>query len=177
MPITANAILYPSAKLMDLINVTGMGFTLKLLLSGKLKKIIENSRSTGLQFYRSDLIYKNDIVEDYWVLNSFEIDMDFVDIKKSNFVLRKRKDGGGTYLSDVNFTTLDGFTDKINIDNLEGKLYLNKIEIKDQVKSHFFTLLNVEGGAKYVGVLKIGTYSEDIDVVHKSSSGGQFISN
>lgn len=149
-PITANAILYPSSKLTDLISVTGMGFTRKLLVSDKLKGIIRETRSSGLDFYPSPLIHKNELINSYWVLNSFEIDMEFVDIEKSKVVWRKRKEGGGTYLTDINFASIDEFTKKIEEDGLEGALYLNKIEIKENIDADFFTLLHVEGGVKYV---------------------------
>jgi hypothetical protein len=127
-PITSNAILYPSSKCTDLINVTGMGFTGKLLLSGKLRKHITERRSNGFHFYASNLVYKNEEISDYWVLNSFKIDMIFVDIEQSNTVWRKRKAEGGTYLSDIKFHSVDEFLSKIKDDNLEGKLYLNKIK-------------------------------------------------
>ncbi|WP_296151644.1 DUF1629 domain-containing protein [uncultured Flavobacterium sp.] len=149
-PITANAILHPKSKLTDLISVTGMGFTRKLLISGLLKTILENNRGTGLQFFQSNLIYKNEEIEHYWILNSFEIDMNLIDIQKSNFVWRKRKEEGGTYLLDVKFNSLDEFCKKIVNDNLEGKLYINKLAIKEQASVNFFTLLNVEGAVKYI---------------------------
>ena len=160
-PITANAILYASSNLTDLISVTGMGFTRKMLVSGKLKKIIQESRRNGIEFYPSHLVYKNEVIEDYWVSNSFEIDMDFIDIKKSNIVWRKRKQEGGTFLSDIKFDSLDEFITKIEEENLEGKLYLNKIEIKEEVDTDFFTLLNVEGGVKYVVSEKLKKEIED----------------
>ena len=73
-PITANAVLFPSSKLTDLISIDGMGFTKKLLLSGKLKKCILEKRNKGLQFFSSNLIQKNEEIKDYWLLNSFEIE-------------------------------------------------------------------------------------------------------
>ena len=57
-PITANAVLHDRSKITDLINVSGMGFTNKLLVSEKLKGIFESYRKTGLQFFKSNLIYK-----------------------------------------------------------------------------------------------------------------------
>lgn len=160
-PITANAILNPKSKLTDLISVTGMGFTKKLLVSGKLKEILKHNKNNGLQFYPSDLIYKNEIINDYWILNSFEIDMSFINIEKSNFVWRKKKEEGGTYLIDIKFNSLNEFIKKIEDDNLEGKLYLNKIAIKEEIKENFFTLLHVEGGVKYIASEKLKKEIED----------------
>jgi hypothetical protein len=160
-PITANAVLYSSSKLTDLISISGMGFTRKLLLSGRLKKILERNSVGGLQFFQSNLIYKNEEINDYWILNSFDINMHFIDIQSSNFVWRKRKEVGGTYLAEVNFNSLDEFIRKIIDDNLEGKLYINKIKIHEGVTEDFFTLLNVEGGVKYIVSEKLKQEIED----------------
>lgn len=160
-PITANAVLHPKSKLTDLISATGMGFTRKLLMSETLKTILEANRKTGLQFFKSSVIYNGFVIEDYWILNVYEIDMNFVDVEKSNFVWRKRKEEGGTYLSDVKFNTLDEFAKKISEENLEGKLYLNRITIKEGIKEDFFTLLDVEGGAKYIVSEKLKKEIED----------------
>lgn len=160
-PITANAILNPKSKLTDLISVTGMGFTRKLLMSETLKAILEANRKTGLQFFKSSIIYDGFVIEDYWILNVYEIDMDLIDVEKSNFVWRKRKEEGGTYLSHVKFNSLDEFAKKISEDKLEGKLYLNKIIIKEGTKEDFFTLLDVEGGVKYIVSEKLKKEIED----------------
>lgn len=158
-PITANAILYPSSKPTDLISATGMGFTRKLLVSDKLKEIIRESRAGGVDFYPSPLIHKNEYINGYWVVNSFEIDMAFVDIEKSKVVCRKEEDG--TYLVDVSFTSVDEFIRKIEAEGLEGKLYLDSIEIKKNVNADFFTLLYVAGGVKYIVSEKLKKEIED----------------
>lgn len=162
-PIVANAILYPKAKVTDLISVVSMGFTLKLLMSGKLKSIFEKSRKSGLQFFKSDIIHKGDIISDYWILNAYEVDMQFVDYEKSEIVSIKPKLDGGTYLFTEEIKTLKEF----NIKKQEaeefnpGSLYINKIHLIENIDQDLFVLLHVEGGAKYVVSEKLKNEIED----------------
>lgn len=151
-PIVANAIIYARAKITDLISVIGMGFTLKLLMSGKLKLILENYRKTGLQFFKSDIIYKENTISDYWILNAYEVDMQFVDYEKSEIVFRKRKLEGGTYLQVEDINTLEEFDRRQNEikDSNPGSIFIKKIHLIENVNQDFFVLLHVEGGAKYV---------------------------
>lgn len=151
-PIVANAILSPKAKITDLISVVSMGFTLKLLISGKLKSILENSRETGLQFFKSDIIHKGNAISDYWILNAYEVDMPLVDYKKSEIVSIKSKQDGGTYLVVEDINTLEEFNRKQNEvkDLYFGRIYIKKIHLIEKVNQDFFVLLHVEGGAKYV---------------------------
>ncbi|AWK02926.1 hypothetical protein HYN56_01320 [Flavobacterium crocinum] len=149
-PITANAILHDKSKLTDLISSNGMGFTLKLLISGKLKKILDNSRKTGLQFFKSPVILNNYLIDDYWILNMYEVDMNVIDLERSIIIQRIRKPEGGTTLIDVKFDSLENFTSEIREKELEGELYFKNIKIKENVNEDFFSLRYVEGGAKYV---------------------------
>ena len=149
-PIIANAVLHPSSKLTDLISITGIGFTKKLLVSGRLKSILESKRSSGVQFFRDPVSYKGNLIDDYWILNIYEIDMNLVDIKNSEVLHRKRKEEGGTFLVKVDFDRIDEFLKMIEINNLEGDLFLNRFKIRDESNEDFFVLLNVWGGAKYI---------------------------
>ncbi|RWW98775.1 imm11 family protein [Flavobacterium cerinum] len=151
-PIIANAILYPKAKITDLISVVSMGFTLKLLISGKLKSILENYRKTGLQFFKSDIIHKGNFISDYWILNAYEIDMQFIDYKRSEIVSRKRKSEGGTFLVTEDINTFEEFNRKQNEikDSDPGSMFIKKIHLIENIDQDFFILLHVEGAVKYV---------------------------
>lgn len=161
-PITANAILHPKAAVTDLISVVGMGFTLKPLISGKLKNILNNNRDSGLQFFSSPVIYRNISLEDYWTLNFFETNMEYIDFGKSNVIISKRRIGGGTHQSSIKIHDLSHFKRLLEEDNLEGKLYVNKIVLNNLVSRDFFLLRNVEGGAKYVVSEKLKYEMEDV---------------
>jgi len=160
-PITANAVLFDKSKLTDLIYVVGMGFTKKLLVSTRLKLLIEGYRKTGLQFFASDILYKGQCVKDYWVLNVYEINMELIDFNKSTFASRQSKHGGGTYLENVDIKSLDDFNEKLKQEENYEQLFLHKIKIVENTNQDFFTLLHVEGGVKYVVSEKLKKEIED----------------
>lgn len=151
-PIVANAILSSKAKITDLISAVPMGFTLKLLISSKLRSVLENYRKTGLQFFKSDIIHKRKIISDYWILNAYEVDMQFVDYKKSEIVSIQSKPGGGTYLVVEDINTFEEFNKRQNEvkDLYFGRTYIKKIHLIENVNEDFFVLLHVEGAAKYI---------------------------
>lgn len=149
-PITANAILYASSKVTDLIDVGAMGFAKKLLVSGKLKEIINKHRSSGLQFFRSGVYKKNDFIEDFWILNVFEINMEMIDFKNSQIFKTKNV---FNKISQININNISEYNNiKKNIDK-EGYPYgllIEKLKISFDQYLDFFALIHVEGGAKYI---------------------------
>ena len=90
-PITSNAILYDSSKTTDLINVSSIGFHLKLLISGELKKIIEKYTKEKCQFFQAPIILKKKLISDYFLVHPYKFDFKYVDFEKTSFVLKKRK--------------------------------------------------------------------------------------
>jgi hypothetical protein len=112
VPITANAILHAQSKQTDLINANAsMGFSSKLLISGKLKKIIENYRKSGMQFFNSPVIQNNIFVEDYWILNMFEFNNEYIDFSKSEVIQNKKSED-----YNVSYKT---FKEKLYFENFE----------------------------------------------------------
>lgn len=148
-PIVANAILSPKAKLTDLISVVGMGFTRKLLLSDKLKEILEKS-GPDIQFFRDPLIYKGNIYKDYWILNAFNIGMEFLDYCESEVYMTENV---FNKVKKLELSSYDDFLKHKMLIETEGYpkgIYIERIKILPNVESNFFTLINVEGGVKYV---------------------------
>ncbi|OBX19680.1 hypothetical protein LX77_03724 [Gelidibacter algens] len=149
-PITANPILYNSSKVTDLIDVVGMGFTKKLLLSSKLKNILEKHRSSGMQFFPSSVIRNNRCFDNYWVLNMFEIDMNLIDFKNSSIyetmnVFNK--------LKLIKINSISEFEEHLKIIEEKGYphgLLIEKFNLIKNNQIDFFSILYVEGGVKYI---------------------------
>ncbi len=85
-PITSNAILESQAKPTDLISAGIIGFHRKLLISTRLKELILKFRKNGLQFFNSNLIHRNKVINGYWVMNMYEADMNSLNFDKSIIV-------------------------------------------------------------------------------------------
>jgi hypothetical protein len=149
-PITANAILFDSSKVTDLVNVVGMGFTKKLLASGKLKRLLENHRKSGLQFFNSQIIHKGNYLKDYWILSAYEINMELIDFPNSTVVETINVFNKSIQLDVKSFDEFEKTKKSISLKGNQYGILIEKIKILDEVHVDFFVLLNVEGGVKYV---------------------------
>lgn len=154
-PITANAILHSKSKITDLISADGMGFTLKLLISKKLKKILENRKKTGMQFFKSPIIFKESLIEDYFVLNMYQIENNLIDIKNCKIKYEKKtEDYKYTFKTETEYLIFDN-NESFNLalhkahDNNEF-FFIEKIKLKKDISEDFFLLRYVQGGVKYV---------------------------
>lgn len=150
-PIISNAILHNQAKLTDLISTSGMGFTRKLLISGKLKNIIQNYiNNIDVQFFQSPIFYENNIIEDYWILYCNKSYSELIDVQQSTIKIRRRKPEGGTIIENISFENYFDFELYMKENKLEGKLYFSNIRLLDNLEIDFFALKYVEGGVKYL---------------------------
>jgi len=148
-PITANAILHNSSKVTDLIDVVGMGFTRKLLISDKLRKILVNLRKSGLQFFVSNVIYKGINLSNYWIMNLYEVNPEFIDFEKSAVFETNLFDK----VKQLEIKSVNEFLEvkkEIDKKGYPNGILIDKVIIREQVSYDFFALLNVEGGVKYI---------------------------
>lgn len=163
-PITASAILRKNAKPTDLISAGIVGFSLKLLISGKLKKILKGVRNSGMQFFRAQIIRKGEILEDYWVVNMYEIDMKFIDFKCSDIFITK---GVFERIEKLSLSSYEDFLNKqieVKITGKSFRLSIDKIKIAPLANQDFFGLLNVPGGVKYVVSEDLKTHIEESNI-------------
>ena len=142
-PIVSNAILKNNSKLTDLISIPVMGFSNKLLISGKLKKIIEKYKESGIQYFQSGVYHKNRFFEDYWVMNIFEFNNEYIDFEKTEFSLRIRKKGGGTELKKININSTDELSEKIAFHKKKQEIVkAERVFIRTKINDNFFVLKN-----------------------------------
>lgn len=158
--ITANAVLHPKSKQTDLINVSGMGFTRKLLMSGELKKILENNRKSGLQFFKSNLI-KDIEIDDYWVLNMYEINQDYIDFTQANIYLTEYTVNKIRKLNIQNYQEFRGVKDEINLQGYPAGIMIEEFMLIDNIHQDFFAVSDVMGGVKYIVSEKLKKEIED----------------
>lgn len=95
-------ILHSSANLTDLIYLWDMGFVFKLLISGKLKAIIERYAHGGVQFVPCSVFQDGMEYADYWLWHMYEFGDHLIDFTSSMVSVREKKPGGGTSLKIAN---------------------------------------------------------------------------
>ena len=150
-PITSNAILEKKAKLTDLINASSIGFSQKLLISEKLKEILEKNSIDKCQFFQSPVIYKNEKIESYFITLPFVFNMEYINFSDSIINVRVKKLEGGTEKKVLKINSLVEFMKLQNFHKEKEEIIsINNINIYDNIDDDFFMLQYVEGGIKYI---------------------------
>lgn len=155
-PITANAILDPKAKQTDLVNANGaMGFSNKLLVSSKLKTILEKNRLSGMQFFKAPIIQNNITVNDYWILNMYEFNHEYIDVSKSMAYCHKQtEDYNISFKTEKILLEINNLNDFMKYFEIaKPKLEMvnfEKIHFLNLVKENFFALKYVFGAMYFV---------------------------
>lgn len=76
------------AKILDLmIGPSAIGFTNKLIVSSKLKEILEENNATKIQFFELNLIKNGKNIEGYFVMHPTKENLDSVDFKNSDIYI------------------------------------------------------------------------------------------
>lgn len=150
-PVTSNAILEKKAKLTDLINASCIGFGLRLLISDKLKKILDKRLIDNCQFFNAPVIFKNEMIDNYWISHPYMFSMELIDFSKCIISVREKKLGGGTDKKLLIINSLSEFTKILNFyKEKEEIVSINNIKLYDNTDDHFFIIRYVEGGIAYI---------------------------
>lgn len=162
-PLLSSAVLAKNAKLTDLISASVVGFSSRLLISGKLKILIEKYSQETCQFFKSPVIFKNTIIENYWILHPYKFNLEVIDFKNSviyetqNVFLKILK---------LSINSIEEFYEaKSKIDNKgrEFGIFIERIKIRDHVLLDFFILRYVEAGVKFIVSEKLKWELEEAD--------------
>lgn len=142
-------ILMKGAKLTDYISCFVMGTSFRMLVSDKLKLILEDSLHREMQFFPATVIYRGEENRDYWFTNHYNFSNNLIDFKRSEIW----RDGGATQKK---------HTAKLNIQSFEEYLEAEKeikppvglsfkhIELIEPIHEEFFTLRWAYGSMFYV---------------------------
>lgn len=124
-PITSDAILESQAKPTDLISAGIIGFHRKLLISNRLKELILKFRKNGLQFFNSNVIHRSTVINDYWVMNMYDDDMNCLNFEKSIIV------SGINMFDDLEQLSIETFKQfQIKTSRIEEMGYPNRWSLK-----------------------------------------------
>lgn len=141
--------LFDKANLLDLIMTAGP-ISNKLVLSSKLKKNFEENRRQGMQFFKTPVFHKNELIDDYWILNFYETNMEVIDFPKSEIYLTKNT---FNLVEKLNINSYNDYIlEKQEIDKkgYPSGIFIKKYQILDNVTHNFILINNVEGGVNYL---------------------------
>lgn len=159
--------LFPNSKINDLI-MDGGPISTKLIISGKLKSILEDYRKTktGMQFFNINILKKHEVFSDYWILNMYEFNQEFIDFSKCKIIYRKKDDDFEVTFSAKNveievnnIKEFNDYTEKAK-EKLET-ITIEKLSLKNNISEDFFILKYVFGGVGYYVSEKLKQEIED----------------
>lgn len=152
-PIVPIPILHKKSKITDLISCVNATCSGQLIMSKKLKSIILRYRNDGLQFFKTSIIQGDIKYDDYFSMNMYESNMEFVDFIKSNINVRAKKKEGGTELIKVQVNTLEEFLNSIDFHKKKMEIVtIDNVFLNHMVDEDFFMLKN---GVKMIASEKL----------------------
>lgn len=154
-PIVANPVLYAKSKLTDLIYLWHTGFTFVKLISGKLKVILENNRDNSLQFIQCSVFKDGIEYKDYWLLNVFEFNHEYIDIENSKIYYEKHSDDFKiSFKTDkilLNVNNLSEFMKHVEIAKVKTEIIgIENLKLINNINDDFFRLRYVFGQMYFV---------------------------
>lgn len=164
-PYLLNIVLNSKSKLHDLI-LDGGPISLKYIFSSRLKDIIEEIRITGIQFFQINVIHNLNKYNNYWILNMYQFNQEYIDLSNSIIIHEKKSDDFDTSYNveevNVKFNNLIEFNNyRQKVIKNEESIQIKKIGILKDVKEDFFALNFVEGGIGYYVSEKLKMTIED----------------
>jgi len=165
--ILATRILDKKSKLTDLIDIWHVGFDLRLLISGKLKKILEKNIESGKgEFINCPIIQNGIEYSDYWIFNGFYFNQEYIDFQNSLIKYEKQADDYETTYNTkmifLSIDTLQTFNEYIEIAQKKTELItIEKLILKEAVINEDLFMLRYVFGGMYLISEKLKTEIED----------------
>jgi hypothetical protein len=146
-PILSNVVLHPKAKRTDIIDTLGdVGFNFSYIISDKLKKIFENFNSYGFQFFKTYVIQENEKLNDYWVINKYDFPHQFIDFKKTVFLLNDRDVNRNLISKPISFRSIEDFNLLVNSVKYPKMILIRDIFFTDDFEFDLFSIRFYEKG-------------------------------
>lgn len=104
----------------------------------------------GVQFFQSGIYHKDNYIDDYWIMNVFNINMKAIDYKRSIIFKTEKTFNKIGQLDIKNITEFLKNKKIIEEKGYPHGILIQEFKLKTNINSDFITLLNVEGGVKYL---------------------------
>lgn len=156
-PIVPIPILHKKAKITDLISCVNATSSGQLIISEQLKNIISKYRTDGLQFFTTSIIKDNLEYNNFYALNMYKFNNDYIDFTKSVIIHnRKADDYKSSFMTveeQINFENFQQFDEKrIQVwSSREEIILIEKLKLHiENIKEDFFMIKYVFGGTLFV---------------------------
>lgn len=147
--IVANPIIYSHSKKTDLIQVGGVGFQSKYVVSTKLKELLISNKGINFQFFQCKIFHKNFEDIEYWLLNPYDVDNSQIDFENTDVFLTENTIKTNKKEIKNQNEYIDFFL-KVEKQGYPSGVILENIKIKNENNLAFFVLKNIEGGTGFI---------------------------
>jgi hypothetical protein len=145
IPIMSNAVLFPKAKLTDFIVTYGMGFGHgSMLISDKLKNILDEFNVLGLQYFKTFLIHKNEKKENYWQTHISNLAYEYIDFDKTIFLLKEYCLDGSVNIQELQIANLNDFLIMTQTLEPPKMLFIKSFNFNKKMNLDYFALRYTE---------------------------------
>ncbi len=135
------------AKVTDLISCPGV--SLGLLISKKLKDILESTNHPDLIFYPTRLILLKDQREiDYWIVNHYGNDLHYIDFERSTFVRYGANNTSKVITVQDEITLAKHIAE--NPSRFPNYVYISNLYLKPDIEKDLILLKGIYKGADYI---------------------------
>tara|TARA_R110001583_G_scaffold60219_13_gene179046 strand:- start:397 stop:1122 length:726 start_codon:yes stop_codon:yes gene_type:complete len=146
VPILSNAVLFAEAEQTDLIETGGIGFSYgSMLISNRLKNLLEKHKCHGVQFFPASLIHKNKKIENYWQSHIYDIPYGFLDFDEIDLLLKDRDENGKPIKRYLERMGKDDFLNLKESLKYPKMLFLKNLSFNEEMDLDYFFLPNMEG--------------------------------
>lgn len=134
-------ILHRKAKITDLISCVNATCSGQLIISEKLKNIIQKYSKSGLQFFKTSIVKDDMEVGGYFLMNMYQTNMEFINFGKSNVTVEIKKKITGTAYQDVKVSSLEEFNKEVDFFKKNMEIVnINTIVLNEDINEDFFML-------------------------------------
>lgn len=155
---TPTAILTKKAKLTDVIGGSSTAIVGQLIISNRLKVILEGVNDAKVQFFPLSVIEKEITHTNYWLICAYDTDMEFINYAQSRIELVGL---GSQKIKDVLIKDYKHFDALMKEIKLPQRLSITKVSLIDECNKDLLVLSWVEGGIGFYVSKKIKSEIEN----------------
>ena len=151
--VTPVGVVHGKAKLTDLMSATGQGFTLGLLISDRLKEILEKYEPKYIEFFEASVLKRRKEFKNYWLVNGYNASLYCVDFNKTVFEYKEFTNNVSNKVEVFceDFQEFDKIHSKhLAEKNILGAIKIKRLFVRTGFNDHFFMLRHVEGGLGFL---------------------------